>query len=374
METDQAADVVVVGAGVVGLACAAALLRHGRTVLVLEQHAAAGRETSSRNSEVIHAGLYYPRGSLKAESCVEGRERLYERCRSRGIPHRRTGKLVVATDAAEVAELERIANRARANGAGAIELIDAAELKRREPRVRAQAALSSPESGIVDVHALMASYQAEIEAAGGAIVTHTRVLGLSLGTAQLWQVETEADTGERYVLTSSVVINSAGLEADRIAALAGLDVDALGYRLHLCKGDYFSLAPGLGRICEHLIYPVPVQGGLGIHVTLDLGGRYRLGPDVTWIEERSYAVDPAKAELFAMAVQPFLPEIRPEHLSPDFAGLRPKLQAPDEPFRDFVLEEESEHGAPGLISLLGIESPGLTAAEALAERVVELVG
>ncbi|MEE9282085.1 MAG: NAD(P)/FAD-dependent oxidoreductase, partial [Myxococcota bacterium] len=309
---------------------------------------------------------------LKARCCVEGRERLYARCEKYAIPHRRTGKLVVATQPDELEALERIAELGRANGAGALELVDGAEVERREPRVRALAALWSPESGIVDAHELLSSYQAELEALGSEVVFHTRVEGLELG-AEGWKVETLSDRDERFELIVPRVINAAGLEAERIAALAGLDTAALGYRVYPCKGDYFSVAPALGELVRHLVYPVPVPGGLGIHVTVDLGGRFRLGPDVEYVDDISYRVEPAKAASFAQAVRHYLPEIRAEDLSPEMAGIRPKLQEPGGPFRDFVVAEESAHGAPGLVNLLGIESPGLTAADAIAERVVALL-
>ena len=365
-------EVAVVGGGVVGLACAAALARRGRRSVVLERHDRPGLETSTHNSEVIHAGLYYPTGSAKARCCVEGRERLYARCREYRIPHQRTGKLVVATRPDELSTLEEIRERGEANGAGGLEILDAAEVRRREPRVDALAALWSPNSGIVDAHSLLSSYQAELESLGGEVVSHTNVTGLE-PTGGGWRVETISDDGERFDLEVGCVVNAAGLSSDRIAALAGVDVDAAGYRLHICKGDYFSVAPGLGRLTEHLVYPVPSPGGLGIHVTRDLGGRYRLGPDVEYVDRVHYDVDPAKAVRFAEAASRYLPEIRPEHLSPEMAGVRPKLAAPGEAFRDFVIAEESARGAPGLVDLVGIESPGLTAAGAIAELVAELI-
>jgi L-2-hydroxyglutarate oxidase LhgO len=367
----ESVEVAVIGAGVVGLACAAALARRGRRVVVIERHRSVGLETSSRNSEVIHAGLYYPPGSLKALTCVEGRRRLYARCERLGIPHRRTGKLVVATAPVETPALERILERGRECGAGDLELIDETALCRREPRVRALAAVWSPESGIVDAHALVSSYQAEAEAHGATLALRTEVRGL-VRRGEVWEVDTLSDDGEAFRLPVPWVINAAGLESDRIAALAGLDVGRLGYALHPCKGDYFAVAPSLGTLTRHLVYPVPRAAGLGIHVTLDLGGRYRLGPDAEYVERPDYSVDPAKAVAFARAAQRYLPEIRPEHLSPDIAGVRPKLQGPGEDFRDFVIEEASAHGAAGLVNLLGIESPGLTAAGEIAERVAEL--
>ncbi len=365
-------EVAVIGAGIIGLACGAALARRGRRVVLLERHASAGLEASSRNSQVIHAGLYYPTGSLKAQCCVEGRERLYRRCQKYRIPYRRIGKLVVATRPQEAASLERILELGNANGAGALEMLDAAEITRREPRVRAYAGIWSPESGIIDAHQLLSSYQAELESLGSEIVFRTRVEELA-SDRDGWRLDTRSEQGERFTLRVPHVVNAAGLEADRVAALAGLDTAELGYRVHPCKGDYFSVAPSLGELTRHLVYPVPVAGGLGIHVTFDLGRRFRLGPDVEYVERVSYEVDPAKAERFALAARRYLPEIRAEHLSPEMAGIRPKLQEPGGAFRDFVIAEESAHGAPGLISLVGIESPGLTSAGAIAERVAALL-
>jgi L-2-hydroxyglutarate oxidase LhgO len=364
-------EIVVIGAGVVGLACAAELARRHR-VLVLERHPDAGRETSSRNSEVVHAGLYYPVGSLKAICCVEGRATLYARCAELGIPHRRVGKFVVATRDAEIPVLERLQASGHANGADVEEIIDGAALAKLEPRVRARAALWSPQSGIVDAHALVSSYQAQCESAGGTVVFRTCVSALERKPAG-WIVHTESADGDAFAIEARVVINAAGLAADHVAALAGIDVDAHQYRQHPCKGDYFSVAPRLGALARHLIYPVPVPGGLGIHITLDLAGRFRLGPDVEYVDRPRYDVDPRKAEAFAESVRRYLPEMRAEDLAAEFAGVRPKLQGPGAAFRDYVIEEASRHGAPGLWNLLGIESPGLTASGAIARRVADEV-
>lgn len=366
-------DVLVIGAGAVGLACAAVLARAGRRVLVLERRDGPGQETTSRNSQVVHAGLYYPEGSLKAETCVEGRRLLYARCARLGLPHRRVGKLVVATEPEELSVLEEIRARGVTCGAGALELLDAREVARREPRVRALAALWSPESGIVDAHALVSSYQAEAEALDAAVVFRTNVTRLERAGG-LWHVETRgADGDETTAVDVPWVVNAAGLGAERIAVAAGIDTQGLGCRLYLCKGDYFAAAPSLGALTHHLVYPVPAGAGLGIHVTVDLGGRYRFGPDAEYVDRIDYVIEPAKAASFAAAVQRYLPEVRAEHLTPDFAGIRPKLQGPGEPFRDFVVEEASRHGAPGLINLLGIESPGLTASEGIARHVRQLM-
>jgi L-2-hydroxyglutarate oxidase LhgO len=365
-------EVLIIGAGILGLASASELAERGKNVLVVERHGGPGRETSSRNSEVIHAGLYYPKGSLKAVCCVEGRSALYARCRTLGIPHRQTGKWVVACEPGDVATLEKLCASARENGAGACELRDAADVRRAEPRVRALAGLWSPESGIVDAHALMASHEAQLAARGGEIVFHTRVAALERIPAG-WRVFTQSSGGEAFSVDAQYVVNAAGLEADRVAELAGLDVDALGYRQYPCKGDYFAVAPRLGPLTQRLVYPVPVPGGLGTHITLDLGGRYRLGPDVEYVDRPRYEIDASKAEKFASAVRRYFPELEVADLTPDFAGVRPKLQGPGQPFRDFVLEEASSHGAPGLVNLLGIESPGLTASSALARRVADLL-
>jgi L-2-hydroxyglutarate oxidase LhgO len=365
-------DILIVGAGVVGLACAATLSASGHTVLVVERHAAPGLETSSRNSEVIHAGLYYPPGSLKATCCVEGRQDLYKRCRIYQIPHRKLGKFVVASEPQECAALESIRSCAAANDAGAVRWVEADELARSEPRVRGHAALWSPESGIVDAHALLQSYQAELESSGGQIVFRTVLVELEHG-AGAWNAVVREASGELASIRAGAVVNAAGLEADGVAALAGIDIAAAGYRQRPCKGDYFAVAPRLGAITRHLVYPVPSAGGLGIHVTVDLGGRYRLGPDVEYVDAPRYDVDPDKADAFATAVRRYLPEITAHDLSPDFAGIRPKLQGPGEPFRDYLIEEAAGRGAPRLINLIGIESPGLTAASAIARRVEGLL-
>ncbi len=360
-------EVAVIGAGVVGLACAAELTRQGRRVVILEQGARPGAETSARNSQVIHAGLYYPPGSLKARTCIEGRDLLYERCQERGIAHRRLGKFVVATSHEEIAVLEGIAVRAAASGA-TVHWRDSAALRRAEPHVRAVAALWSPDSGIVDAQGLVESLRTDFEGAGGVLALRTRVVGLER-RAGSWRVHTVGPDGDRFGLDVGQVVNAAGLGADQVARWAGVDVDQQGWRIRPCKGDYFSVRAGRGPLPRHLVYPVPGGGGLGVHVTIDLAGRHRLGPDAQWVDRVDYRVDPEKAERFAAAVRRYLPGIEARDLQPEMAGIRPRITGPGEPAADFVVRECSVLGAPGFVQLAGIESPGLTAALSLARHV-----
>lgn len=364
-------DVAIIGGGVVGLACAAKLASRGRSVVLVERNSRPGQETSSRNSGVIHAGLYYPTSSLKALTCVEGRELLYRRCESRGVAHRKTGKLLVATAPEEEPKLASIFARAMANEAGAMRHLDREDIRKLEPRVAAISGLWSPESGIVDVHELMYSYQKEALDHEALLVFQTEVEGIDK-TQQGFELWTRGADGERAPIAARTLVNSAGLYADQVAARAGLDIDALRYRYHWCKGDYFCLAPQLRGLVQHLVYPTPVHAGLGIHITFDLGGKLTLGPDTEYISEISYDVDPEKRGKFAAAARRYLPELQDEQLSPDYSGIRPKLQGPNDDFRDFVIEDAAPHGLPGLINLLGIESPGVTASEAVAERAAAL--
>ncbi len=371
--SERDADVVVIGAGVVGLACAAALARTGRRVLVLERHAKIAQETTSRNSEVIHAGIYYPADSLKAALCVAGRELLYARCAKYHIPHKPIGKLIVATQTSEIEVLEDLQKRGTANGVPRLEMISEARVNALEPAVRAVAALHSPVTGIVDGHALSLSYAAEAESHDATILLGHAVIAIEPASRGGYRVDARSLDGELGSLHCEGVVNSAGLSSDAVAALAGFDVDRLGYRLHLCKGDYFSLAPSAPVKLSHLIYPVPAKAGLGVHATLDLGGRIRFGPDTEYVEAIDYGVDAAKAHGFGEAVRRYLPTLSSDWLAPDYAGIRPKLAAPGEGFRDFVIDDGADCGKPGFVNLIGIESPGLTSAGAIAERVRELL-
>ncbi len=364
-------DVVVIGAGVIGLAVAAALSKADRSVLILERDVGIARGITSRNSEVIHAGIYYPTRSLKAELCVRGREQLYAWCEAKRVDARRLGKLIVATRVEEESILDELLVRGLENGVVDLKRIDELEIARLEPAVVAKHALHSPDTGIVDGQGFCLSLLAAAESNGAVLSVGRSVVSLDPRPFG-WQVEVVAEDESPEHIDAGLVVDAAGLDADRIAELAGLDVDRLGWRQHPCKGDYFSLAPGAGIALGRLIYPVPQRAGLGIHATLDLSGRVRFGPDTEYLDEiglDAYGVDPAKASGFAEAASRYLPGITAANLTPDYAGIRPKLAGPGDRFRDFVIEEASEAGAPGFIACVGIESPGLTAALAIAERV-----
>ncbi len=358
-------ECVVVGAGVIGLAVARALALAGREVVVLERNDTIGGETSSRNSEVIHAGIYYPTGSLKAKLCVAGRERLYGYCRSRGIPHRRIGKLIVAAADAQVAGLEALRRRAIANGVDALQPLDAAAAGRLEPAVRCVAAVLSPSTGIIDSHALMLSLQGEAEDRGAMIALNST---LQRGEARSEGFRLEIDSGGPMRLRCRCLVNAAGLGAQAVArSLAGLDPRHVPPRF-LAKGHYFTLA---GRSpFNRLIYPMPDAAGLGVHVTLDLAGQARFGPDVEWIEVIGYDVDASRAAAFAAAIRHYFPQLRDGALLPAYTGIRPKLQAPGGPPEDFVIQGPESHQLRGLVNLYGIESPGLTSSLAIADEVV----
>ncbi|MDH4196217.1 MAG: NAD(P)/FAD-dependent oxidoreductase [Candidatus Aminicenantes bacterium] len=368
-------DVAVVGAGVVGLAVAAELAGAGREICVIERHAACGQETSSRNSEVIHSGIYYPPGTLKARLCVEGKRLLYDLCAARGLPHRRTGKLVVAADEGEVRDLEALAANGRRNGVDDLALLTRAELGRMEPRVRGAAALWSPSTGILSAHDLMRDLAGRAREKGVAFLLNAEVVGLE-PAAGGWRVAVR-EGGALQDVHARRVVNSAGLRSDAVAGLAGVDVNEAGYTLRFNKGEYFRLRRRPETTVERLVYPVPYgEGGwLGVHITVDLQGEIKLGPSAFDVDDLDYSVDPAHAQDFHTAGRRYLPDLRLEDIQPDMAGIRPKLgPRGDEGFRDFVIREESDRGLAGLVNLIGIESPGLTAALAIAATVRALLG
>ena len=362
-------DCAVIGAGVVGLAVARELAAQGREVLILEAESAFGSGISARNSEVIHAGIYYPAGSLKAKLCVAGRKRLYDYCAARGIAHRRCGKLIVATGDAQCAELEGIAARARANGVDDLQLLSRGAARALEPALECRAALLSPSTGIIDSHALMLSLLGDAEREGAVLALQTRVRG---GRVDAGGVVLDIDSGgERSELFARCVVNCAGLGAQGFAAaLQGLPSTTVP-PLFYAKGNYYALAARAPF--SRLIYPVPEAAGLGVHLTLDLGGQARFGPDVEWIDEIDYRVDPRRADAFYAEVRRYWPQLADGALQPTYAGIRPKLHAPGDAARDFAVAGPRQHGIPGLVNFFGIESPGLTASLALAAHAAELL-
>lgn len=367
-------EVVVIGAGIVGLAVAARLASRFGRVLVLERHDGICREASSRNSEVIHAGIYYPEGSRKARSCVRGRDLLYARCVERGVPHVRSGKLIVAGARDEVAALEELRLAGVANGVAGLEIIDGAELRRREPGVQGVAALWSPDSGYVDSHAYAETFVRDLQRSGGDVVFRTEVVDVETASAG-YRLRVRSSS-EEHTVTAARVVNAAGLGQDAVSAMAGVDVDAAGYRTYACKGCWWAIAPRHRGRVKALIYPVgrAEDPGLGIHLCLDVGGGMRLGPDFAFVDDPDDLVVPfEREERFLRAGQRLFPWLERDDLAPDMAGMRSKLVPAPKMWRDFVVAEESARGLPGWVTLAGIESPGLTAAAALAEEVDALV-
>jgi L-2-hydroxyglutarate oxidase LhgO len=363
----ETVDCVVVGAGVVGLAVARALALAGREVILLEAAEAIGTETSSRNSEVIHAGIYYPAGSLMARFCVAGRKRLYAYCAEKGVPHRNCGKLIVATNADEDGKLADIRRRAALNGVDDMRILTAAEATALEPNLRCTSALISPSTGIIDSHAYMLALHGDAENAGAVPVFHSPVGG---GRVVDGGIEIEVGGADPMRLRCRLLVNSAGLHAPHLAqAIVGMPKDRIP-TAYYAKGNYFTLS---GRSpFTRLIYPVPVPGGLGVHLTIDLGGQARFGPDVEWIEAIDYTVDPSRADGFYAAVRTYWPALKDHALQPGYAGVRPKIVPKGAPAQDFVVQGPRTHGIAGLINLFGIESPGLTASLALADHVLEV--
>jgi len=361
-------DCVVVGAGVVGLAVARALALNGREVLVLEAANAFGTGTSSRNSEVIHAGIYYMPGSLKASLCVQGRALLYDYCQARGISHRRCGKLIVATRPAQVAQLQGIAEQALRNGVPDLVLLSADEARQLEPELVCEAALLSPSTGIVDSHGLMLALLGDLENAGGVLALNSPLAGALVGPSG---IALHAVDGTQ--LQAKTVVNAAGLQAPALAArFVGLDPQYVPQAFY-AKGNYFTLATRAPF--SHLIYPVPQAAGLGVHLTLDLGGQAKFGPDVQWVESPDdLTVDPARGDGFYAEVRKYWPGLQDGALLPGYAGIRPKISGPGEAACDFVIQGPRDHGVPGLVNLFGIESPGLTSCLAIGDMVVKQWG
>ena len=359
------ADITIIGAGAVGLAIASELADGRSNIYIIEKAASHGRGISSRNSEVVHAGIYYPAGSLKATLCVEGRELLYELCSQHGVPHNRIGKLIIAKTEHEMDQIEQLMQRALQNGVSSVSLVAQHQIQEMEPHIKAFGGLFSSDTGIISAHGLMDYYLHKAPIDGAEIVCGTEVVSIEQENGG-FRIGTVNSQGERFDFTSERVVNAAGLHSDSIARLAGKD-----YTLHYCKGDYFSLSDVKHGVVKRLVYPVPEKNhvGLGVHLTLDLGGRMKLGPDTTYIDRiEDYKVDAEKRDHFYESAVKFLPFIKKENVVPDMSGIRPKLQGPGEAFRDFVISED----LPGFINLIGIESPGLTAAPAIARYVKNL--
>jgi L-2-hydroxyglutarate oxidase LhgO len=364
MSTDI--DCIVVGAGVVGLAIARALALSGREVMVTEAAEGIGTETSARNSEVIHAGIYYPAGSLKARLCVQGRHLLYDYCATHGVGHKRLGKLIVATSEDEIPMLTGIMDKARINGVDDMELLSAAQAKALEPALSCTAALLSPSTGIVDSHGLMLSYQGDAENAGAQCVFHTPLVSGKVRTNGGFELEFGG--AEAMSLSCNVLINASGLHAPTLARnIQGIPAASIPQE-YLCKGSYFTLQ---GRVpFTRLIYPTPHHAGLGVHLTLDLGGQAKFGPDVEWVDHVDYSIDPHRCDGFYEAVRTYWPGMQDGTLSPGYTGIRPKISGPHEPAADFMIAGPATHGIPGLVNLFGIESPGLTSSLAIAQETL----
>lgn len=369
-------DIVIIGAGVVGLALAERLSRRfsgpDREIVLVERNDGFGRETSSRNSEVIHAGLYYGEDLLKTRLCVRGRCLLYELCEKARIPYRKTGKLVLATAEDEIEQLEALEVQAKRNGVPGVRPLGPRGFELLEPYVFGLMGLYCPESGIVDSHQLMSYFEHKSESRGVTIAYNCSVMGLQKnGTSFTVRID-DAD-GENLYLETSLVINAAGLGADTIAEMAGIDIDTAGYRIYPCKGEYFAVSGRHTDKLNHLVYPLPTPTYLGAHASLDMNGRLKIGPNAFYVEELNYDIDLAHQEACYSGAHKFLPFVEYEDLSPDMSGIRPKLYRKGEPFRDFVIREESDRGLAGLINLIGIESPGLTSCLSIAEMVDALV-
>jgi L-2-hydroxyglutarate oxidase LhgO len=362
-------ECVVIGAGVIGLAIARRLAQAGREVIVLEAAEGIGTVTSSRNSEVIHAGSYYPAGSLMARMCVTGKRALYAYCADHGIPHRNCGKLIVATTPKETLRLQSIRAHAEANGVNDLQTLSGDAARALEPALNCDAALLSPSTGIIDSHAFMLALRGDAEDAGAAYAFHTP---LARAKAAAGRIEIDAGGHAPMTLECGLLVNAAGLGASAVArSIDGMPIDLIPPS-YLAKGNYFSCSARAPF--SRLIYPVPEPGGLGVHLTLDMAGQARFGPDVEWVETIDYAVDPARAERFYPAIRKYWPDLPDGALMPSYSGMRPKIVPPAVAAQDFLIQGPADHGVAGLINLFGIESPGLTSSLAIADHVAELAG
>lgn len=354
-----------------GLSIAVELSKEHKDIFIIEKNAAFGQETSSRNSEVIHAGIYYPKDSLKTRTCIEGRELLYEFCSRNNIPHKKIGKLIVAINGDEIKGLGELFKQGLENGVKDLELLSQDEIKKLEPNIKVEAAIYSPSTGILDSHSLMKSLLSQFESYGGQITYKTELTGID-EVKDGFEITVEDKNEGSFKFSTGILINCAGLNSDKVSSMAGLAKDE--YKLKYCKGSYFRVQNNKARFISRLIYPVPKKSGrgLGIHATLDLAGGLRLGPDDEYVEKIDYAVDGSKQKIFYENARKFLPFFQAEDLSPDMAGVRPKLQGAQDGFRDFIIKDEIDNGLPGFINLIGIESPGLTSALSIAKMVRQM--
>jgi len=365
-------DIVVVGAGVVGLAVAWELSKSNKDVFIVEKNSGFGQEISSRNSEVIHAGIYYPKDSLKTRACIEGRRLLYEFCAKNNIPCKKTGKLIVAIDDKEIGDLENLFQQGLENGVEDLRLFSKDEIKEIEPAIHAVRAIYSPSTGILDTHGFMDNLALQFKAHNGEIAYNTELIGVDKAK-EGFLVRVKDKTEGDFNFFTRIFINCAGLNSDKVAQMPGLLKE--DYRLKYCKGDYFRVHNNKAKYISRLVYPVPKKerAGLGIHATVDLAGGLRLGPDDEYVQKIDYNIDETKKMLFFESVKRFLPFIELLDLAPDTSGIRPKLQGPGESFRDFIIKDERDNGLAGFINLIGIESPGLTATLSIARIVNDMV-
>ncbi len=365
-------EIAIVGAGVVGLAIAARLSEQHPNIVVLEKNEKYGMETSSRNSEVIHAGIYYQPGTLKATLCVEGREELYTLCKKQNIPHAQITKIISAGLAEELPKLEEIISNGTKNGVE-LRLLDARETQKMEPNIRTCGSIFSPRTGIISAHALMDYFFRSAESRGATVQHHCEVIEIAHTPAGYTLTINESGAISRF--TAEKVVNAAGLFSDRLAAMVGIDIDNSNYRLHYCKGSYFSVSSSKAKLISRLVYPVPTKDSLGVHALLDLSGRLKFGPDVEYLaqNELDYSVSDAKQSLFLRSIQKIIPAIQHEDITPDMCGIRPKLHLENGLAHDFVIVHEKEKGLEGFVNLVGIESPGLTASPAIARYVEKLL-
>jgi len=368
------AEITIIGAGVIGLAIAETISEECKNVFLIEKHLSFGQETSSRNSEVIHAGIYYTKNSLKSKLCNEGKRLLYDYCKKYDVPYKNCGKLIVATSEEEISIIEGIRQTAIQNGVDDLQVFNREQISELEPNIFALKALFSPSTGIVDSHSLMKQYETNAVNNGCQIVYGSEVTGIER-TREGYKVSLLDSDKKDYVFTSKIIINSAGLTSDKISGMVGIEDDNL--KILFCKGEYFRLNPPKNRLINRLVYPVPHHNmeGIGIHVTIDMGGGVKLGPDVRYLESNiyDYKVTPSKQEAFYKSAKKFLPFLEFDDLSPEMVGIRPKIQKPGEPLRDFYIAEESDKGCKGFINLIGMESPGLTSSIAIAKYVQGLI-